>query len=122
VQLSFPNNPIRAAAQLHMGLVETHGYIDGNGGTTRILTQILLQESGYPAFPILSENKYTTAVYNAMQQKDIKPFEDYLRDQICRITAAKFENGAVLEKIASSCSARASCKRELIEVMSELGI
>ncbi|OJX11189.1 MAG: hypothetical protein BGO77_04035 [Caedibacter sp. 37-49] len=109
-------NPLTAAAKFHMGLVEIHPFLDGNGRTVRLLTQKLLQENGLPAFPLLSEKKYTRAVHASMKQRNLTPFENYLREQICAATKPEFKNGEEIEEIAKTCHQRGHCEEELREV------
>ncbi len=116
VKRLIPPNPLTAAAKLHMGLVEIHPFLDGNGRTVRLLTQKLLQENGLPAFPLLSENKYTRAVHASMKQRNLTPFENYLREQICAATKPEFKKGEEIEEIAKTCHQRGHCEEELREV------
>ena len=113
-------NPISAAAHLHMGIVEIHGFRDGNGRPARLMTEKLLMDHGYPAFPFLSENKYSVAVYQSMKHKNIKYFESYLRDQICRATSPEFKNGEELEHISVTCGDE--CEEKLNDAISNLNI
>ncbi len=64
------DHPVRNAALTHIDLVRIHPFIDGNGRTARLLTNLLLLRAGYP--PAL----YTT---------------DQRRDYVQTLDAATFE-------------------------------
>ena|SRR3989338_2892316 len=50
-------HPIELAAQFHIDYVSIHPFFDGNGRTSRILTNILLMSCGYPTIVIKDEHK-----------------------------------------------------------------
>jgi Fic family protein len=50
-------HPIEIAAQFHIDFVSVHPFYDGNGRTTRVLTNILLMTCGYPTVIIKDEHK-----------------------------------------------------------------
>jgi Fic family protein len=50
-------HPLVIAAQFHIDFVSIHPFYDGNGRTTRILTNILLMACGYPAIIIKEAHK-----------------------------------------------------------------
>ena len=50
-------HPIEIAAQFHIDFVSVHPFYDGNGRTTRVLTNILLMACGYPIIVIKEEHK-----------------------------------------------------------------
>ncbi len=50
-------HPVELAAQFHIDYVSIHPFYDGNGRTSRILTNILLMSCGYPAIIIKDEHK-----------------------------------------------------------------
>lgn len=52
-------HPIQLAAQFHIEYVTIHPFYDGNGRTSRILTNILLMACGYPSIIIKDEHKET---------------------------------------------------------------
>jgi fido (protein-threonine AMPylation protein) len=120
VKAMIQPNPVRSAAQLHLGIAEIHSFKNGNGRPGRLMTHKLLKDLGYPAFPSISENKYSTALYQSMRSRNIEPFEAYLREQICRATTSEFSNGEVLHDIATRCTD--TCEEELRDVASRLGI
>lgn len=49
-------HPLEVIAQFHIDFISTHPFYDGNGRTTRILTNILLLKCGLPAI-IIKENQ-----------------------------------------------------------------
>lgn len=50
-------HPIQLAAQFHIDYVSIHPFYDGNGRTSRILTNILLMACGYPIIVIKDDHK-----------------------------------------------------------------
>lgn len=50
-------HPVELAAQFHIDYVSIHPFYDGNGRTSRILTNILLMACGYPTIVIKDEHK-----------------------------------------------------------------
>lgn len=48
---------VEIAAQFHVDFITIHPFYDGNGRTTRILTNILLMACGYPAIIIKDQHK-----------------------------------------------------------------
>lgn len=60
-------HPVLHAALAHLDLVKIHPSVDGNGHTARILMNVMLQRSGFPATPIYPSDRaeYLTAIENA---------------------------------------------------------
>ncbi len=50
-------HPVELASQFHIDYVSIHPFYDGNGRTSRILTNILLMSCGYPTIIIKDEHK-----------------------------------------------------------------
>lgn len=50
-------HPVEIAAKFHIDFVSIHPFYDGNGRTTRILTNIILMSCGFPAIIIKEEHK-----------------------------------------------------------------
>ncbi len=71
-------HPIARAAILHISFVGIHPFIDGNGRTARLLLNLELMKSGYPAVVIRNENRlaYYTALDKAHTTGDK---EDFIR-------------------------------------------
>ncbi|MCU0443128.1 MAG: Fic family protein [Bacteroidia bacterium] len=57
-------HPIVLAAQFHIDFVSIHPFYDGNGRTTRILTNIILIACGYP--PIVIKDKHKKQYYQLL--------------------------------------------------------
>jgi len=71
-------NIIELAAVIHYRLVEIHPFVDGNGRTTRLLTNLYLMRHGYPITMVLKvdRKKYYSRLKLA-DKGDIKPFADF---------------------------------------------
>src|SRR5690606_22343474 len=50
-------HPVQIAAKFHIDYASIHPFYDGNGRTSRILTNIILMSCGYPAIIIKDEQK-----------------------------------------------------------------
>ncbi|WP_026477585.1 Fic family protein [Alkaliphilus transvaalensis] len=59
-------HPVERAAQLHGIFVGVHPFVDGNGRTARLLMNLELMKSGYPATIIRAENRLE--YYNALDK------------------------------------------------------
>lgn len=59
-----PLHPLEIAAQFHIDFVTIHPFYDGNGRTTRILTNIILISCGFP--PIIIKEEYKKAYYQLL--------------------------------------------------------
>ncbi|MEA3254282.1 MAG: Fic family protein, partial [Candidatus Altiarchaeota archaeon] len=72
-------NVIEMAALIHYRLVEIHPFTDGNGRTTRLLTNLFLLRHGYPVTMVLKvdRKKYYTRLKEA-DRGDINPFVDFI--------------------------------------------
>jgi Fic family protein len=57
-------HPVEIAAQFHIDFVSVHPFYDGNGRTTRVLTNILLMACGYPT--IIIKDEYKKAYYKLL--------------------------------------------------------
>jgi Fic family protein len=53
------DHPAKVAADAHFKLVSIHPFVDGNGRTARLLMNLLLMQSGYPAAIIRPEDRST---------------------------------------------------------------
>jgi len=54
---SNSDHPAKIAAEAHYKLVTIHPFVDGNGRTARLLMNLLLMSSGYPAAIIRKEDR-----------------------------------------------------------------
>lgn len=72
------------AVVLHAWLVHIHPYIDGNGRTTRALTNLELVRAGYP--PIIIKRTLRSRYISALQQSDaagdLAPLFDLMLDRM----------------------------------------
>ena len=106
-KFTFNINPLRAAATLHQDLVDIHSFDDSNGRTARLWKNILLKQAGYPSIPPHRDNEYTAAVTTALKSQNVEIFEEYMKDQICKITDLynnpSFDQGSRLEELADTC-------------------
>jgi len=72
-------NVVELAALIHYKLVEIHPFTDGNGRTTRLLTNIFLMRHGYPVTMVLKvdRKKYYIRLKEA-DKGNLKPFIDFI--------------------------------------------
>lgn len=72
-----------------------HPYSDGNGRTARFLMNVLLASGGYPWTVIRVEDRarYMGALESASVGNDIRPFAEFLREQIGRNNHARAARG-----------------------------
>jgi Fic family protein len=73
VQLS---HPVARAAWLHSEFVKIHPFVDGNGRTARLLTNLELIKAGFPAIvmPVEQRLRYYELLDLAHVQGDLQPF------------------------------------------------
>lgn len=72
-------HPIETAAFLHHKFVEIHPFLDGNGRTVRLLTNLYLMRNHYPPVVLRKEDK--AKYYKYLKEADIgnlKPFADFI--------------------------------------------
>lgn len=69
-------HPVERAAMLHSIFVGIHPFVDGNGRTARLLLNLELMKSGYPAMIIKVENRlqYYEALDKAHTEEDYNDF------------------------------------------------
>lgn len=67
------------AALAHFQLVDIHPFIDGNGRTARLLTNLILMAKGYPP-TVISKNdrQMYYRVLDAAHKGELKPFVDFI--------------------------------------------
>jgi len=63
---SNSDHPVKIAAEAHYKLVTIHPFVDGNGRTARLLMNMLLMSSGYPAAIIRKEDR--SAYINSLEK------------------------------------------------------
>ena len=61
-------HPLELSCLVHTKFVRVHPFSDGNGRTSRVLTNFTLSKKGYPMFFI--ENKNRREYYEALEQSD----------------------------------------------------
>lgn len=68
-------HPVQYAALLHIGLVNIHPFVDGNGRTARLLMNLALLQRGFPItiIPPVIRNDYMEAVRKG-NAGDVTPF------------------------------------------------
>ncbi len=78
------DHPVVFAAQVHLELVGIHPFVDGNGRTARLLTNLLLMRSGYPP-----------AIYSATERREyldaIREADSGSPDRFIALTAEAVE-------------------------------
>lgn len=77
-------HPIERAAKLHADFVKIHPFIDGNGRTARLLMNLELMKSGFPAIviPVEKRLKYYEALDKAHVDMDYEPFLQLIADTV----------------------------------------
>ena len=77
------SHPVLHAARIHYELVAIHPFIDGNGRTARLLMNLLLLRSGYPAalIPVTERASYYAAL-EAANGGDRRPFEALIAERV----------------------------------------
>lgn len=70
------DHPVRFAARAHIDLARIHPFLDGNGRTTRMMTNVLLMQAGYPPALYAAETRedYLRALRHADATQDVAPF------------------------------------------------
>lgn len=71
--------PIEQAALIHLLFVSIHPFIDGNGRTARLLTNLYLMRNSYPPIIYLraERNKYIRSIMRAQLEKDPSEFINF---------------------------------------------
>ncbi len=68
-------NPVIFAALIHLKLVTIHPFGDGNGRISRLLMNLVLNNSNYPLFII--ENKDRKSYYSSLERSQLKEDDSY---------------------------------------------
>lgn len=77
---------MKLAFQAHYDLVTIHPFYDGNGRTSRLLMNFILERSGLPLCLLYKEDKarYYEALQIGQQQGDQQPFYDFMYQQYAK--------------------------------------
>jgi Fic family protein len=88
-ELKKNHHPVEFSALVHLGLVNIHPFIDGNGRTARLLMNLALMQAGYviTIIPPILRSDYITLVKAAQLEKGLRE-----RDFINFISAMVFES------------------------------
>ncbi|MBI5065662.1 Fic family protein [Candidatus Woesearchaeota archaeon] len=76
-------DPILLASFAHHELVRIHPFVDGNGRTARLLTNLILIKNGYP--PIIIRNNERKKYFSALERAhsgDLKPFANFIAQKV----------------------------------------
>ena len=89
-------HPVRVAANAHFRFVSIHPFVDGNGRTARLLTNLILLLNGYPMAIVRNEEriKYLEAIYLGQKKNNLTAFYAIIEEAVDRsldayIAAAK---------------------------------
>jgi Fic family protein len=78
-------HPVEQAALAHFRLVHIHPFVDGNGRTARLLTNLVLIREGYPTAVIRRDRRLD--YYDALDQAhrgDTVPFVSLVAEEVER--------------------------------------
>lgn len=77
-------HPVERAARLHSELVKIHPFVDGNGRTARLIMNLSLMQSGFPAVLIKVEQRlaYYQALDKAHTQNDYQDFINLVAESV----------------------------------------
>ncbi|MDD9953613.1 MAG: Fic family protein [Candidatus Woesearchaeota archaeon] len=105
-------HPVVLAAKAHHELVRIHPFVDGNGRTARLLTNLLLMKHGYA--PIIIQQKDRKKYFAALEQAhrgDVEPFQLFI---------ARAEDAALLTYL--NALRRTTKKTELLPLNELTGV
>ena len=79
-------HPVELAARVHADFVKIHPFIDGNGRTARLLTNLELMKQGFPPVVLSVENRleYYEALDAAHTKGDYAPFLSLISELVER--------------------------------------
>lgn len=79
-------HPVERAARIHADFVKIHPFVDGNGRTARLLMNLELMKSGFPAvvLPIEKRLEYYEALDLAHVSEDYSPFLQLMIDVVAQ--------------------------------------
>jgi Fic family protein len=96
-------HPLEYATEAHLRFVSIHPFLDGNGRTARLLTNLLLLRAGYPIVILLSQIRkaYIDAIADRQQNN---PNSDLLLDLV--LESARVSLIELLQVIATAGDSR----------------
>lgn len=73
----------------HKRLLDIHPFLDGNGGTARLLMNLILVNAGYGvvSVPPVRQNDYHNALSDSRRRNDMEPFSKLIAE--CVIEAER---------------------------------
>jgi len=76
-------HPVEYAAQLHLKFVTIHPFIDGNGRTARLITNLALLQAGYviTIIPPIMRQEYIATLRKG-NKGDERPFLDFMTEMV----------------------------------------
>jgi Fic family protein len=112
LQVGNPDHPAKIAADAHYKLVTIHPFADGNGRTARLLMNLLLMRTGYPAAIIRPEDRssYLTALEIAQTGGSLDEYYE------CVYAAVDRSLDIYLDSIGQSSSARSESGDGLLKI------
>jgi fido (protein-threonine AMPylation protein) len=113
------NNPnqrdaISLAAYFHMKFTTIHPFKDANGRVARLIMNQILMDHHQPIAIFLFNQAYTEAVNKALQEKDYKTFEIFLRETVVEIQQCLPQYIALVNKSADCVDSCQKCVEETI--------
>ncbi len=78
--------PVKIAANAHFKFVSIHPFIDGNGRTARLLTNLILNLNGYPSAVIRPEDRieYLQSIYEGQKKRNMDGFYKVIGEAVLR--------------------------------------
>lgn len=86
-------HPLELACLVHTKFVRIHPFSDGNGRTSRVLSNFMLHKHGYPMFII--ENKNRSRYYKSLEESDKGNERTFVRFVFDNLTGQLKKTGAV---------------------------
>lgn len=81
-----PNNPICTAAKSHQWLISIHPFSDGNGRTTQLVSDFILQKNGLPP-----ADYHEIGILAAFGLNDLNPTRSYAVERFCNALKSQTE-------------------------------
>lgn len=86
LQSDLSDNALKIATDAHFKLVSIHPFVDGNGRTARLLMNLLLMQTGYPAAIVRKEdrNNYINFLEKGQTKGDLTDYYTLMLEAIDR--------------------------------------